>query len=51
MEDAQAGLKLPEVISSPVVPDLSFLTGLQGRLDLRCVPPVPARVQRPLVMG
>jgi hypothetical protein len=39
-----------EVISTPVVPVLSFLTGLQGRLDLRCVS-VPARVQRPLVMG
>ena len=48
--EAQAGLSVREVVSSPVVPVLSFLTGLQGRLDLRCVP-VPARVQRPLVMG
>jgi hypothetical protein len=39
-----------EVVSSPVVPVLSFLTGLQGRLDLRGLS-VPARVQRPLVMG
>ena len=39
-----------EVVSSPVVLVLSFLTGLQGRLDLRCVS-VPARVQRPLLMG
>ena len=39
-----------EVVSSPVVPVLSFLTGLQGRLDLRGSS-VPARVQRPLVMG
>ena len=41
---------LAEVVLSPVVPVLSNLMGLQGRLDLRCVP-VPARVQRPLVMG
>jgi len=33
-----------------VVAVLSLLTGLQGRLDLRFVS-VPARVQRPLVMG
>ncbi len=39
-----------EVVSSPVVPVLSFLTGLQGRFDLRGFS-VPARVQRPLVMG
>ena len=39
-----------EVVSSLVVPDGSFLMGLQCRLDLRCVA-VPARVQRPLVMG
>ena len=41
---------LAEVVLSPVVPVLSNLMGLQGRLDFRCVP-VPARVQRPLVMG
>ena len=39
-----------EVVSSPGVPVLSYLMGLQGRLDLRGLS-VPARVQRPLVMG
>ena len=48
---AQAGLMWPpEVVSSPVAPVLSFLMGLQGRLDL-LGSSVPARVQRPLVMG
>ncbi len=41
---------LAEVVLPPMVPVLSYLMGLQGRLDLRCVA-VPARVQRPLVMG
>ena len=40
----------PEVVSTPVVPVLSLLTDLEGRLDLRG-PSVPARVQRPLLMG
>ena len=48
--DAQPSLKGVEVPINGDVPVLSFLTGLQGRLDLRCVS-VPARVQRPLVMG
>ena len=48
--EAQAGLTQPEAISSPVAPVLSFLTGLECRLDLRGFS-VPARVQRPLVMG